>query len=284
MDIEQDIDIDKEKIIEALYKNTPLLKQYQNELETNWDEVLQNLEKDLKDYYINYLNDYKPENLYQFILFYFFLFSGIFYLNINYLDKNYIELGKKINILENPLLKQKKFEWNRLEVYSIFPMKSEQYLNEVFKKDFFPFLRKVILNDTVFLETNIYDFIENTINYIEQKSKPYLEKGIPITLTHFKFENLEKYIDYLKNLGIYNFVLEIDKYIRSKLKKRDLLIILSYNSFLVMSIGARKEIIYERFKDIYIEVKNVVLDYHFYIENLLGPEDSLKEILFKLKI
>ncbi len=282
--MDQEYQFDNEKIIEDLYKNTPLLKQYQNELEIHWDEALQSLEKDLKDFYINYLNDYQPINIYQFILFYFFLFSGIFYLNISYQNRNYIELGKKINILENPLLKQKKFEWNSLEVYSIFPLKSENYLNEIFKKEFFPFLRKVILNDTLFLDSNIYDFIENTINYIERKSKPYLEKGTPITLTHFKFEHLEKYIDYLKNLGIYNFVLEIDKYIRSKLKKRDLLIILSYNSFLVMSIGARKEIIYERFKDIYIEIKNVVLDYHLYIENLLGPEDSIKEILFKLKI
>ncbi len=51
-----------------------------------------------------------------------------------------------------------------------------------------------------------------------------------------------------------------------------------------MSIGARKEIIFERFKNIYIEIKNLVLDYHLYIENLLTPEDSIKEIVQKLNI
>jgi hypothetical protein len=51
-----------------------------------------------------------------------------------------------------------------------------------------------------------------------------------------------------------------------------------------MSIGARKEIIFERFKDVYIEIKSLVLDYHIYIESLLTLDDSVKEILQKLKI
>ncbi|MFN3245463.1 MAG: hypothetical protein ACK42K_02065, partial [Leptonema sp. (in: bacteria)] len=94
----------------------------------------------------------------------------------------------------------------------------------------------------------------------------------------------DRYLCYLGNIGSYNFILEIDSYIRSRLKKRDILIILSYNSFLVMSIGARKEIIFERFKDVYIEIKSLVLDYHIYIESLLTLDDSVKEILQKLKI
>lgn len=276
--------INIETILNELWNYAPLLKKYSEELEKNWDEALQNLDTESKDYFINYLEHFSPNSINELIFYFYFLYSGCFYLYIGYLGNTYIEFGKKIDIISNPLLKHNKFLWNSLEIYAVYPYKSQKKIEEIFTKEFFPYVRKILLNDILFLETNIYDYIENTIEYIEKKSKPYLEKNIPVTLTHFKFENLEKYIDYLGNTGIYYFILEIDKSIKSKLKKRDILIILSYNSFLVMSIGARKEIIFERFKNVYIEIKSLVLDYHLYIENLLSPEDSIKEIFHKLKI
>jgi hypothetical protein len=274
----------QEELLSELWNYAPLLQKYSNELEMYWDEALQDLESNSKDIFINYLNNFSPTSVKELIFYYYFLYSGCFYLHIKYLNQTYLEFGKKIEIIINPLLKHSKFLWNSLEIYAIFPSKSEKMIGEIFAKEFFPFVRKMVLNDILFLKRNIYDYLENTIEFIEKKSKIYLEKNIPVTLTHFKFENLDRYLCYLGNIGSYNFILEIDSYIRSRLKKRDILIILSYNSFLVMSIGARKEIISERFKDVYIEIKSLVLDYHIYIESLLTLDDSVKEILQKLKI
>lgn len=276
--------IQQENIINDLWNYSPLLKKYSEELEIYWDEALQDLESNIKETYIHYMNHFTPLSIIELIFYFYYLHSGCFYLHIKYLDKTYIDLGKKIDIITNPLLKHNKFFWNSLEIYAIYPLKSEKLIAEIFSKEFFPLVRKIILNDVLFLETNFYDYIENTIQYIERISRPYLEKNIPVTLTHFKFNFLENYLSFLGNAGTYDFILEIDKSIRSKLKKRDILIILSFNSFLVISIGARKEVIFERFKDVYFEIKNLVLDYQLYIENLLTPEDSFKEIFHKLKI
>ncbi len=274
----------QEELLNELCNHTPLLKKYCSELELYWNEVLQDLEYNSKEYFINYLNNFSPTSVKELIFYYYYLYSGCFYLHIKYLDQTYIELGKKIEIITNPLIKHSKFLWNSLEIYAIYPSKSEKMIGEIFAKEFFPFVRKMVLNDIISIRSNIYDYLENTIEFIEKKSRIYLEKNIPVTLTHFKFENLARYLRYLGNIGSYNFILEIDSYIRSRLKKRDILIILSYNSFLVMSIGARKEIIFERFKDVYIEIKGLVLDYHIYIESLLKPDDSVKEIIQKLNI
>ncbi len=158
----------KEELINELFSRSPSLKKYFNELETNWDEVLQDLEENLKNSFFDFVYNYKPISMIQFIIFFYFLYSGCIYLIINYDGMTYIELGKKVKILENPLLKQSKFQWNTLDIYAIFPLKSEKIIQEIFKKEFFPFIRKMILNDVIFLQTNFYDYIQNTINFIDK--------------------------------------------------------------------------------------------------------------------
>lgn len=277
--------IDKEIILQTLLNNSPELQKNKELLEVYWDEALQSLNPEEKNSIISFYKNFYPKSIKEFILYIYFLFSGCFYLLIQYDKKTYYEFGKEFNLLENPLLKKNIFLWKKIEIIAIYPLKGEKHIQNIFLKEFFPLIRKFILNDIKFLYKNSYDYLENTIEFIEKKSRFYLENNIPITLSHFKFENLENYIYYLGNLGIYNFVLELEKFIHSKLKKRDLLVILSYNSFLVMSIGAKKEQIYERFKNIYIEINNLVLDYHFYIETLYSIHDTpIREVFYKLKI
>ncbi|MFN3603210.1 MAG: hypothetical protein ACK4UJ_00725 [Leptonema sp. (in: bacteria)] len=276
--------LEKDKILKILMDHSPLIKEHKEELEIYWDQALQLLKFEDKEKLLNYYKNYSPKNIKEFIFYFYFLFSGCFYLLIQYDQKKYLEFGYPIHLLDSPLLKRNLFIWRKLHILAIYPYKSELYIQKIFLKEFFPLIRKMILNDTEINNSNSYDYLENSIEYIEKKSKSYLEKNIPVTLSHFKFENLENYIYYLNNSGIYNFVLELEKFIHSKLKKRDLLIILSYNSFLVMSIGVKKEQIYERFKNIYIEINNLVLDYHFYIETLYSIHDPIREIFYKLKI
>lgn len=276
--------ISKEKILDIFLKNASLVNAHKKELENNWDECLQLLKSEEKDTLILLYKYYIPKTTKELILFLYFLFSGCFYLLILFNKKKYIEFGINLNLLENPFLKKNVFEWKKIEILAIYPYKSEDIILKIFTKEFFPLIRRLILNDAEISYSSSYDYLENTINFIEKKSKSYLEKNIPVTLSHFKFENLENYIFYLRNLGIYNFILALENFIHSKLKKRDLLVILSYNSFLVMSIGAKKEQIYERFKSIYIEINNLVLDYHFYIETLYSIHDPIREVFFKLKI
>ncbi len=274
----------KEKILDVFFKNASLINKNKEELEMHWDESLQLLNPEQKEILLLQYKYFMPKTTKELILFLYFLFSGCFYLLILYNKKKYFEFGLKTNLLENALLKKNMFEWKKIQIFAIYPYKSEAIILEIFAKEFFPLIRRFILNDAQILYSNSYDYLENTIHFVEKRSKPYLQKNIPVTLSHFKFENLENYIYYLRNLGIYNFVLDLENFIHSKLKKRDLLVILSYNSFLVMSIGAKKEQIYERFKSVYIEIYNLVLDYHFYIETLYTVNDSVREVFFKLKI
>ncbi len=274
----------KNEIIEIFLAKSKLISQNLEFLENNWDEVLQLMNPEEKEAFKNQIMNFKIKSILDLTIYMYFLFSGCIYLIIIYKNNIVFEIGKKLNLLENPLLKQNHFRWKEIEINVIFPEKSTKIIEELFRKEFFPFIRKTILNHLHYIETNYFDFVGNTIQFIQKRIRPYLQKNIPVTITHFKFENLSNYLENSGNYAIFDFIMEIDKYLRSKLKKRDLLIIFSYDSYLVLSINAKKEVIFERFNNLYIEIKNIVLDYHFFIETLYSENDSLYEIFYKLDI
>ncbi|MCS7204519.1 MAG: hypothetical protein NZ853_02360 [Leptospiraceae bacterium] len=276
-----------EEFYQELYQRFPLLLEVKDQLELFWNEALLNLDAEDQKAYLQFLEQFQPRNITEFILFFYFLHSGCFYMNLKYRDISFKEFGVMFSSKENFFIKQKEFTFGKIQIVLIFPQRSDEILPQLLKKEFYPTIKRIMVRNPIFLSSNYFDYIEIAIDYIDNIIKPYLQKNIPVCISHFKFEQLQKYTQNIRIFGLHELVLEIDKVIRSKFKKRDIGIALSYDSYLVVSVNARKDVIYQRFKNLFIEVSHVshlVLDYELFIEELSSPNDSVREVLLKLKV
>ncbi|MCB1171272.1 MAG: hypothetical protein KDK25_13090, partial [Leptospiraceae bacterium] len=104
------------------------------------------------------------------------------------------------------------------------------------------------------------------------------------TISHFLFQDLTRYIDEVGEYWTLEIIQEIQKTIKSNLKKRDTMVSLTPVSHLVLSSGPREEQILERFHHIYFEIRSLILDYSIYTATVDSPDYRITDILEKLKL
>lgn len=119
----------------------------------------------------------------------------------------------------------------------------------------------VFLNSQGLREKNL----QNVFFNIERDTKPILEEilntGVPVTLTHFLFQDLRVYFSLSGEYRSQEIMDSIQEVISENLKKSDRIFRLSPLSYIVISPGADSQQIQARFKSIYIQIKSLVLDY-----------------------
>ncbi|MCE9599429.1 MAG: hypothetical protein K8S54_15800 [Spirochaetia bacterium] len=119
----------------------------------------------------------------------------------------------------------------------------------------------VFLNSQGLREKNL----QNVFFNIERDTRPILEEilntGVPVTLTHFLFQDLRVYFSLSGEYRSQEIMDSIQAVISENLKKSDRIFRISPLSYIVISPGADSKQIQSRFKSIYIQIKSLVLDY-----------------------
>lgn len=127
----------------------------------------------------------------------------------------------------------------------------------------------------------------NLFEGVEQSALVHLAKASdkrPVTLSHFEFQDLSLYLERSAEVGTQEFYQAIEYTIRKHLKSQDLFFHVLPHSFLVISPGARKEQIVDRFHSIYFQIRSLIFDYEILLVTVEKPTTNLDSIWTELKL
>ncbi len=112
----------------------------------------------------------------------------------------------------------------------------------------------------------------------------HLEQGQPVTISHFKFQDLHIYLEMQGEHRTREILRGIIEYIHGNLKKQDLLLQLTPLSYIMLSPGATQEQILERFRSIYFQIRSLVLEYQIHLTTVSEKPVRLSEVWKDLKL
>lgn len=262
----------------------PELQTHQDILEKNWSEAIESLDVTEREKYLSFLENYKPNNFIKFINFFYFLHSGLLYQKIETQNMVYLELGIRATVTGNPLLKYTTFSYGKFRIHTLYPVKSHRIIQKLFQQEYVSLFQKTVMLDSIFFTRNIYDYLESTLEFVEKIVRHYTKRNIPVTILHFHFYNLDTYIKHLGNTGTLQFLYDMDAALQKELKDHGIPFLVSYKSCLVVTAGKKQEELQESFKNLFLEVQGLYLDYTLYSETITAPHFSLNEILQKINL
>ena len=108
--------------------------------------------------------------------------------------------------------------------------------------------------------------------------------GIPVTISHFHFQEMKIYLEVTGEQQTREFLNEINRTFQRNLKKKDTVIQISPVSYLVLSPGATTRIMTERFKHIFFMIKSLILEYKLDIYTVQQLPVEIHEIIRRLKL
>ena len=141
---------------------------------------------------------------------------------------------------------------NRKEasIQAVVPSKSSHLIRHLLAGELMPVIIRILRADAGRNPENWIDSVQDLSAYLGSRIKRALEKAQPVTISHFLFQDLTRYIEEVGEFWTLEIIEEIRKTIKSNLKKRDTLVSLTPVSHLVLSSGPREEQIQERFHHI----------------------------------
>ena len=175
---------------------------------------------------------------------------------------------------------------NRKEasIQAVVPSKSSHLIRHLLAGELMPVIIRILRADAGRNPENWIDSVQDLSAYLGSRIKRALEKAQPVTISHFLFQDLTRYIEEVGEFWTLEIIEEIRKTIKSNLKKRDTLVSLTPVSHLVLSSGPREEQIQERFHHIYFEIRSLILDYSIHTTTVDSPDYRIADILEKLKL
>ena len=184
----------------------------------------------------------------------------------------------------NDALRSIRVDRKEVSIQAVVPEKSAHLVRHMLAGELMPIAARILRSDAGRNPENWIDSVQDLSYYLESRIKRALEKGQPVTISHFLFQDLTRYIDEVGEFWTLEIIQEIQKTIKSNLKKRDTMVSLTPVSHLVLSAGPREEQIKERFHHIYFEIRSLVLDYSIHAVTVESPDYRITDILEKLKL
>lgn len=128
----------------------------------------------------------------------------------------------------------------------------------------------------------------NQAEYLDVSARAVITESLqrekPVTLTHFRFQSLHIYFELSGEHRSREITQEIMANIHRHLKKGDALIQVTPLSYVVLSPGARREQIVERFRRIYFQIRSLVLEYEIFLATVDRFPVRLNEIWQALRL
>lgn len=171
-----------------------------------------------------------------------------------------------------------------VSVQAVVPAGSAHLVRHVIASELLPVATRILRSDAGRNPENWIDSVQDLSTYLSSRIKRALEKNQPVTISHFLFQDLTRYIDEVGEFWTLEIIQEIQKTIKSNLKKRDTMVSLTPVSHLVLSAGPREQQILNRFHHIYFEIRSLVLDYSIHTVTVDTPDYRIADILEKLKL
>lgn len=151
--------------------------------------------------------------------------------------------------------------------YELYPIVESWYFNQP------PLQQDNTLNQAAVLHRIFSDIIP-----------PVLGTGVPVTISHFHFQELKIYLEVTGEQQSRDFFHELMKVFKKNLKQSDLVFQLTPVSYIVISPGATRRIMTDRFKHIFFMIKSLVLEYKLNIITIQKLPVVMNDIWKELNI
>lgn len=171
-----------------------------------------------------------------------------------------------------------------ISIQAVVPSGSAHLIRHMLASELMPVATRILRSDAGRNPENWIDSVEDLSMYLSSRIKRALEKSQPVTISHFLFQDLTRYVEEVGEYWTLEIIDEIRKTIKSNLKKRDTLVSLTPVSHLVLSTGPTEEQIHKRFHHIYFEIRSLILDYTIFAATVETPDYRIADILEKLKL
>lgn len=148
-----------------------------------------------------------------------------------------------------------------LEIEGVVPASIAPITWAILEKEILPLLQNHYFHLPGFSDERKINLRQSTEKQCLKVIDEGLGRGKPVTLTHFKFQDMLIYFEMSGRHRTSEIINEMADIIRRNLKKNDYLIQLTPVSFLMISPGAREIQIQNRFNNIYFQVRGLILDY-----------------------
>ncbi len=161
-----------------------------------------------------------------------------------------------------------------LEIEGVIPAAVESMVTGILEKEIMPFATSYFFNMPVLRDNRRINVLRDVEARCTSIVEERLDQGKPVTLTHFRFQDMHVYFEMSGEHVTFEIVEKILATIRGNLKKEDILLQLSPVSYLVLSPGALEKQIATRFESIYFQINSLVLDYDLNVATVeQGPVD-----------
>lgn len=266
----------------SVTESSAALRLHRSRLEGNWNRAMAELDEASRQRYLTSLKQERDPA--RHLLFLFFLHCGAIQAEVYYRETVYFFMGIPVAEDRYPHLAPIRFQQGELRCVVWVHRESADVATAVFRREILPLIRQLLLCDTRMPGRNWIDYLQILESFLSRRALRMVRRGWPITFSHFRFQNLNHYFGLLGEAGANEMIQHIGDNIRQRLKRRDLPIILSPHSYLVLSVGATEEQIYPRFQTLYFETKSLILDYELLVRTIRTEDFSVFELFRELKI
>lgn len=239
-------------------------------IEKAWNQSLDLLPAEQKNRYISYLENHglRKQQLnrpYLYHLYHLFLYSGAIQGAIYYRRRCVFLFG--IESGDQPDGFQRfRVNAQEIEIDVMIPLLSAEESKELIRKKMMPLVTRYIPADSGYNPRNWFDYAGSVEKLIAKRIKKFSRPGRKAALTHFLFQDLTTYFRYSGEFWTREVLSEIRRSIQKHAHEQDLLMTVTPHSYLLLSFEYNKEEIENKFIDLYVEVKGLILDYEMFTQ------------------
>ncbi len=173
---------------------------------------------------------------------------------------------------------------HRLNIEVVLPAKLSKTGQNLLDHEILPFARNFFFYQPGLGDPRHIDHLDVLDQSALEILTEHVKHGRHVTVSHFKFQDLHIYLEMSGEHRTRDLMSAIIEYILSNLKYADMLVQISPLSYIVLSPGANEEQILERFKNIYFQVRSLVLEYEIHLTTVRKLPIRLPEIWRELKL
>ncbi len=167
----------------------------------------------------------------------------------------------------------------------ILPAVSRAAAESVLTRDVIPFLRNYFAFQPAVKDNRYEDLFTHSI---EDKVREIIRQsalhGGSVCLTHLRFQDTSSYFDLMGEHRTLETIHSIFSLIRSKIKEKDSVFILSPVSFLIVSPDSDRNSVTSRFADVYFSLGSIIIDYDIIQYTLTEEPDTFFPVWQELRI
>lgn len=165
-----------------------------------------------------------------------------------------------------------------LHFFGVVPSDLEAPARVILDAELLPFARTYFLHAPGLHDERTVDLVQSLEADLRRLCLPHLENAVPVTFTHFRFQDMAIYFEMSGEHRSLEILAEIRAIVEQRLKSADELIMLAPGSLVVISPGARAVQMRERFNSVYFQTRSLLLDFTMEVHTLERPPIRFAEL------